>query len=298
MSTRQLADAMGVSESSVKRWVDEGEISAHRTAGGHRRIPVSAAVGFIRSRRVRPENPHLLPLTETPSLGVVDSSSCTALHDALLEDDAPAARAIICGRFLSGASIAAIGDGLLRPVLERIGELWRHDPRGILVEHRAVQSCAQALSQIVEWIPEPAAAAPVAVTAAGPADPYMLPPILAFMTLRECGLRAVNLGPATPLPTIELAMTQYAAAICVISVGVTQEAGSTSAWNSLQKRASTVGCRVVVGGRCVSSLGERAAPDTQVVACMTELAAFASGLVQGTRLPLPRPRTQPRRKRP
>lgn len=298
MSTRQLAEALGVSESSVKRWVDEGEIAANRTAGGHRRIPVSSAVGFIRARRVRPENPHLLPLTETPDLGVVDSASSGALHDALLEDDAPAARAIICGRFMSGASVAAIGDGLLRPVLERIGELWKNDPRGILIEHRAVQSCSQALSQLAAWIPEPAAGAPVGITAAGPADPYMLPPILASMTLRECGMRGVNLGPTTPLSTIELAIGQYEAAMCVVSVSVTQEAGMTAAWNSLQKRAAGAGCLVVVGGRCVASLGDRAAPGTQVVGSMTELAAFATGLVRGSRLPSARARRPSQGKRP
>ncbi len=297
MSTRQLAHALGVSESSVKRWVDDGEISAERTAGGHRRIPVSAAVGFMRTRRLRPAKPDALPLTETPDLGLVDSASSAALHDALVEDNAPAARAIICGRFMSGASVAAIGDGLLRPVLQRIGELWNNDPRGILVEHRAVQSCSQALAQIAAWIPEPAAEAPVAVTAAGPADPYMLPPLLACMTLRECGMRAINLGPTTPLPTVELAIAQYAAALCVLSVSVNQEAAASAAWSSLHKRAAAAGCRVVVGGRCVASLGDRAAPCAQVVGSMSELAAYAAGLVEGARRPAPRPRPRARGKR-
>ena len=38
LSPKELADAIGVSESSIKRWVDNGEIQATKTSGGHRRI--------------------------------------------------------------------------------------------------------------------------------------------------------------------------------------------------------------------------------------------------------------------
>ena len=228
LTSRQFAEAMGVSESSVKRWVDEGEIVAHRTAGGHRRIPMAAAVRFIRLQRARPAKPHLLSLPTMPVFGDIDADAADGLHQALLRDDAPQARAIISGRFLAGAEIAAIGDGLIRPALQRIGELWQSDPEGILLEHRAVESCVQILSEIMLWLPTPAPDAPAAIAAAGPGDPYMLPPMLAFLALRERGLRAVNLGPLTPLATVTQAVNRYGTRVCSLSMSNPYSAGRGS----------------------------------------------------------------------
>lgn len=281
LTSRQFAEALGVSESSVKRWVDDGEITAHRTAGGHRRIPLSSALRFIRKQRTRPALPQLLELGAVPAFGEVDSAAAEDLHAAIMRDDASQARAIISGRFLSGASVASIGDHLLRPALQRIGEIWESDPSGILLEHRAVESCIQTLAEIATWLPAPAPDAPAAITAAGPADPYLLPPMLTFLTLRECGMRVWNLGPWTPLQTVDLAISRYMAKLAVLSVSVPQDPSGFRGWIELTRAAESAGCRVVLGGRCVGSLPDELSPQTRFAGSMSELAAYASGLVEG-----------------
>lgn len=288
-TSRQFAEALGVSESSVKRWVDEGEIIAHRTAGGHRRIPLSSALRFIRKQRARPAKPHLLELGAVPAFGEVDSGAAEELHAALMRDDTLQARAIISGRFLSGASIAAIGDQLLRPALQRIGEIWESDPAGILLEHRAVESCFLTLGEIATWLPAPAPDAPAGITAAGPADPYLLPPMLTFLTLRECGVRVWNIGPFTPLQTVALAISRYMAKLAVLSVSVPQDPAGFRGWIDLTRAAEAAGCRMLLGGRCAGSLPDELKPQTRFAGSMTELAAYASGLVHGNTAEGPSP---------
>ncbi|MDX1683088.1 MAG: excisionase family DNA-binding protein, partial [Phycisphaeraceae bacterium] len=64
LSPKEMALTIGVSESSVKRWVDEGQIEATRTSGGHRRISVPEAVRFVREEDYPLLRPDLLGLAD------------------------------------------------------------------------------------------------------------------------------------------------------------------------------------------------------------------------------------------
>ena len=44
LRTQRVATALGVSVSTIKRWVDSGTIQAARTVGKHRMIPFSEAL--------------------------------------------------------------------------------------------------------------------------------------------------------------------------------------------------------------------------------------------------------------
>ena len=64
-SPKQVARAIGVSESTLKRWCDSGLISMTKTAGGHRRIEIEAVVRFLRQSGRELVAPELLGLPVT-----------------------------------------------------------------------------------------------------------------------------------------------------------------------------------------------------------------------------------------
>lgn len=281
LTSRQLAESLGVSESSVKRWVDDGTIVAGRTAGGHRRISLAEAIGYIRRQGASLPKPHVLPLETTPQVGAVDGAAAKQLVHAMTSDRVEESRAIISGRYLGGASIAAIADHLIRPALSELGELWHEDPEGILLEHRAVDTCVHALSEIGSWLPGVSDSAPAAVTAGGPGDPYLLPPLLASLVLRECGIRAHNLGPSTPLETVSIAMSRYGARVCSISISAPPAPRLEAAWQAFERGVAEMGGRIVVGGRSSGALPEGVRARARLCDSMSELAAYATGWLEG-----------------
>src|SRR5688572_3769237 len=144
LTTKELAEALGASESSMRRWTDGGAIRTSRTVGGHRRIPLSEAIRFIRDTHATVVRPDVLGLGEVRApAGKRPSDGADELFDALNDGDAPRARGLVMGMYLGGSGLAAIFDGPLGTAMHRVGELWEHGPAGILVEHRATDICVQ-----------------------------------------------------------------------------------------------------------------------------------------------------------
>ena len=65
LTPKQVARAIQVSESSVKRWCDKGAIPTRYTAGGHRRIPLSGLMQFLRATKHELIAPEVIGLPAT-----------------------------------------------------------------------------------------------------------------------------------------------------------------------------------------------------------------------------------------
>lgn len=279
LSTRALARAMGVSESSIKRWVDDGSIRSARTVGGHRRIRRADAIRFVRERHADVPDPEALGLVaharrKPPAL----TEGGRELADLLTSGAEGPARGLLASWYLAGESLAAIVDGPLRTALASIGTLWTHDRAGIFLEHRALQLAIAALAELRSFVAPPADA-PVAVGGAIAGDPYQLPSMAAALVLTEEGFEAVNLGADVPLPTFAEAMERLDAVLVWVSASVAADGPAiASELTELAGRAASRRTHLVVGGRAREALGALAGPNLFTGSSMAELAAFARGL--------------------
>src|SRR5581483_8127657 len=103
VSPRDIAEAIGASESSLRRWIDSGDIRISRTAGGHRRVPLREAVQFIRKIGavvVRPEALHLP--SPGPSAPTETHEDAEALFAALHEGRRDLAGALALSWYMKG----------------------------------------------------------------------------------------------------------------------------------------------------------------------------------------------------
>jgi excisionase family DNA binding protein len=247
LSPRQLAHALGVSESSLKRWVDAGKIAAARTDGGHRKISLAEAVRFIRETGAPLAHPEMLDMPEIAVAQERALGGDDRLYSYLAAGDTMAARGWLLSRYLAGASIEELGDGPIKESMHALGELWNHDDGGIFIEHRGTDICLQALAQLRNTF-EPAPNAPVALGGAPEDDPYLLPTFLAATVIASAGMRAVNLGPDTPIAAMQAAVVHHAPKLVWISASSpipAQQARAIATWIATLPAELTV----LVGGR-------------------------------------------------
>lgn len=285
LSPRDLAQAIGVSESSIKRWANEGLIEVSRTAGGHRRILRAQAIRFVRLTNLPVVRPELLGFPEasaTSALRADEQAAEQALYDALTKGDASTAQGLIHGPFLAGRPLAGLFDGLLGKALRRIGELWQCRRDGIFIEHRATDICLQAVMRIRLSLPAPPADAPSAVGGTAPGDLHLLAGQVVSVVLHDLGLRAVNLGSQTSLLILPQAAEAHRAALAWLSVTMGQAAEALlpdlAACASALQDLNT---RLVVGGQANELLSSVRHANLTRGQDMAELAAFTHGLTGG-----------------
>src|SRR4051812_45619596 len=127
LSTAQAADLLVVSVSTVKRWVDEGLLPAHVTAGGHRKLLKAEGVAFARRGN--------LPGGEPPP----DSDPAVltrALTRALVEGRGPAVRAAVRAGYDAGLPVETLADRVIAPAMAEVGREWEAGRLDVWHEHR------------------------------------------------------------------------------------------------------------------------------------------------------------------
>ncbi len=284
LSPREIARAVGVSESTLKRWVDAGVVATTRTPGGHRRIAFSDAVALIRRSGAPLRHPALLGLPDLgdpPAPGAPEAGD--RLYDLLTQDDAAWARGFVISLYTAGWTLPAIFDGPMLAALTRIGELWRHEGEGVFLEHRATQICLQALLQLRSLLPPPAADAPAALGAAPAGDPYLIPSQMAAVVAADAGFREHNLGPETPTDALRRAVVHHRPRLVWVALSTIPDDPRAIAaeLSDLARLVELQGGVLAVGGRAAATLGPIRAAGPQRLASMGELAALARGLRAG-----------------
>jgi MerR family transcriptional regulator, light-induced transcriptional regulator len=279
LSPRELAVALGVSESSLKRWADEGRLAAERTVGGHRRIAVAEAVRFVRETGLTVRRPDLLGLPSSAGVTIRHDRDevVDRLHSALAADRAEEARSLIVSLYVGGGALGWIFDGPVREALARVGDLWEHDAAGVFLEHRATETCLSALSELRLLVPPPAEDAPVALGSGWTGDPYLVPSTMAALVLAEAGYAVRNLGADTPLGAMLAAVRHYRPRLVWQSFSAPPKNTRDAAAAMRVLAESLGGGHLLIGGRGSAALSLPPHPAIQRVATMTELAAFARG---------------------
>ena len=252
-SPKQVARALGVSESSLKRWCDRGLINTRRTGGGHRRITLSGVCRFLREHDQELVHPDLLGLPATSGRG----ERCLLraqehLLQAIGRGDEEACREVTLDLYLAGFSVEQLCDELLAKVMHRVGESWQCGELEIYQERLGCEILGRILDDLRQVIPTPEPGVAIAIGGAPQGDPYTLAGRMVELVLRAAGWHAVSLGCLLPFPTLAQAVRQRKPRLFWLSVSTMDcEERFLEEYGQFQA-AVTDGTAIVVGGRALT----------------------------------------------
>lgn len=220
---KQIAQALGVSESSVKRWVDSGRLKAARTAGGHRKVPLPSIVEFVRHTGHDLTRPEVLGMTVATQRGTLEDAR-EPLYKSLIKGDEAGCREMVLSWYQQGESITRISDRLISPVFRRVGEDWE---TGVIQVHQERLSCEVMMATLHElrrWLPVPPENAPLALTATPLADFAEVPIRMVELMLISEGWKVRQAGSGLPLDQILESVVFHKPRLICLSVTHLQDA--------------------------------------------------------------------------
>ncbi len=254
LSPRQVARAIGVSESSLKRWCDSGRIQVVRTLGGHRRLPVPAVLRFLRDEGHRLAHPEVLGLPSNTGRGQrVLGRAADQLAAALGDGDVVVVRQIVFDLYLADHPLSTIADRVLAPAFHELGRRWECGDLEVYRERRACDIAMGVAAELLAALNEPDPTAPLAMGGAPETDPYALPTKLVEIVLRGCGWRATSLGTQLPMDTLRAAIEDNRPQLFWLSVShIPDPAAFLDQYRKLYATAVNCGVPIAVGGSALS----------------------------------------------
>jgi excisionase family DNA binding protein len=259
LSTAEVARLFNVTETTVKRWADDGILRCQRTPGGHRKFLIAQVVEFAEVNHFEPTG--VLEFTDSDALA-------PAIHVAVLSRDFPVLvdafirKALAQGRsslstylsylYAHRIHLWEIFDLILHPALQSVGEMWERGEISLTQEHRLSYGTLDALGRLQAQILIKPATGSTALCACLGEELHEIGLRCACSLLESEGWSTHYLGARVPSRDLRAAITGLRPEMVLVSVtcpGVSEDLGRQLA--ELGGEARGVGARCVLGGRGV-----------------------------------------------
>ena len=253
-SPKKVATSIGVSESSLKRWCDSGFLNAMKTAGGHRRIPRSEVISFIKRKKLKLVKPQTIGLPEFDDIVVSGpQDAITQFHAALVANSPETCRKLMVLLFLEGLEVADIFDQVVSPAFHRISGARAAGRVEIHQERQACGVCLESIRQLSDLLTPPKPSARLAIGGAISGDHFEIPTQAIEVTMASLGWRAFSLGYDLALSSLLQAARENLPDLLWVSISRLNEPGrAVIALNEFASRMPSK-TTVVLGGTAVTA---------------------------------------------
>ena len=252
LTTRQLSRVWFVSEATIKRWADTGQLKSSRTVGGHRRFPLAEVMRFQTERGlgVATGVASVPAATAAVSTGAFDAEQAAGQFlEAVRRGHAGEATALLLEAGMLGAELDLIFDTVVAPSLHRVGDLWYGEEMSVADEHLATSMATRAVESLAASTRRTGAKAGAAVCCAAEEEMHTLPVLCAQAVLEGAGWDVRNLGGHTPFFALaEYVEKQRPSLVCVSATLQRELEHNARDYAQLSSAARACGARIVLGG--------------------------------------------------
>jgi hypothetical protein len=299
LSPRDLAWAIGSSESSLKRWVDDGQIIATRTDGGHRRIVLPEAVRFVRESKQPLMHPEALGLASLSGGMLADirkGRGEAMLLEALEASDRDRIIGITQGMYMCALGVASICDGPISHAVNRHVESRRLVGEGVdTVRSRGAALCIDAVESLrglLQTVPDDA---PIAAVARGASAWTQMRSTMASVVLTDIGYRVTE-GSTVSSNGVHISGNHGSARLVWAAgdsnmgspaSGRDTSSGPEQMIRTMHAAVMTMGARLVLCSRTLPLAPLPPIEHVHVIESMAELAALARSLASTPQVKAP-----------
>lgn len=252
LTTRQLSRVWLVSEATIKRWADTGQLKSSRTVGGHRRFPLAEVMRFQIERGLGASAvaAPAAALSATDAAAAFDPARAAGqFFDTIRRGRAGEAAALLLEAHMQGAELETIFDEVVAPSLHRVGDDWYGEEMSVADEHLATSTATRAVESLAGATRKSGAKAGAAVCCAAEEEMHTLPVLCAQAVLEGAGWDVRNLGGHMPFFALaEYVERQRPALVCVSATLQRELEHNARDYAQLSAAARACGARVVLGG--------------------------------------------------
>ena len=261
LSTADVARLFNVTETTVKRWADEGTLKCHKTPGGHRKFEIRNVVEFAEANHFEPSG--ALEISGSDGLDSKIQVAVLARDFPLLVEsyvrraltpDGNGLFPFLSYLYQHCMQIWELHDRVIRPAMEEIGERWSRGEIGIGHEHSASYETLEALAklQLQIRIKPPSGRAVVCATIGDELHEIGLR-CAAYLFESE-GWETRYLGSRIPAEAVSAAIDQWQPDIVWLSSTVSAGGDHMRALETVAGAAKKAGAVLLAGGRLAGSL--------------------------------------------
>jgi excisionase family DNA binding protein len=209
LATKEVAALMNVTETTIKRWADAGELTCVKTLGGHRKFAMQEVIQFseqhsypitgVLSAEMEPGDRDMLEFSlQTKNYRKISE----ILLDEALHGERKRLMELLSYLLKHGIAMSTIGDEIIRPAMVEIGEMWISGKLKINEEHIASHALLEAIIRLSPELYRKPANGLTAVCACAEDEYHEIGLRILSYVLESQGWKVHYLGANTPFDTL------------------------------------------------------------------------------------------------